>query len=343
VLLVAIVFGIGLVGLAWAALAAGLVGGIGSATLFIRQAHWGFRLKVSPDVLRQLVSFGFYSLLGTIGWYLAYASDAVVIGTALTAVDVARFGIASTVVVLLSGMVGAFSGSFLPLGSALDAGWNREALERSYMVGTKIALVMGLPCVVALGFCGPDLLSLWVGPDLGDASGHFMRILLLAYLPAMGNAVGFQIALGAGLHRQVAFMSAFEGVCHVGLAYLLAVRIGLYGVGIAALTVTFGVHGIIWPLYLCKRLRIVFGRYWTEGLRPALLPVIPAVVGYGMSRLVLPGHGGLWGIAAAALFVVVYWSCALFICFSRGERRAWAQEAKNAWPLNRAIFGRGSL
>src|SRR5207245_7603782 len=103
VLLVAIVFGIGLVGLAWAALAAGLVGGMGSAALFIRQAHWGLQLKISPDVLRQLLSFGLYSLLGSVGWYLAYASDAVVIGTALTAVDVARFGIAFSVVVLLSG------------------------------------------------------------------------------------------------------------------------------------------------------------------------------------------------------------------------------------------------
>jgi len=343
VLVVAVLLGLGLIGLAWAASVASLVGGIGSTALFFRQTHWRLRFRIRSEALGQLVSFGLYAVLGTLGWYLAYASDAVVIGTALTTIDVARFGIASTVVVLLSGAVGAFSGSFLPLGSALDAQANGEALQRSYVMGTKIALVIGLPWVIALGFCGPDLLSLWVGPELGEISGRFLRVLMAAYLPAIANSVGFQIALGAGLHRQVALLSAFEGVCHVGLAYVLAVRFGLYGVGIAALIVTFSMHGIIWPLYLSTRLKIALRRYWNEGLRPAFVPALPAVVIYGMFHLVAPDRGGLWRIAAAALVLLVYWFCAVFICFTRGERRAWVQQAKNGWPFDGAVFGRGSI
>lgn len=309
----ALSWGQGIIGLAWVGLGANAIGLFGGlAGLYCEVGRGQIALRaVSKRAARSLFSFGVVSFIGTLGWYFSYASDALVIGATLKASDVAHFGLAFNIVSMLGSVVGALAVTIMPLASELEARGDFDRIRRIYFIGTKLTLLITLPLALVLLIEGPALLSIWVGPEFGHASGRVLRILTLAHLPIMMNGPGFQIALGAGLQRRVAVVTVFQGVLNVPLSFLLCRRLGVNGAALASLTVSLASQYGLWLFLFWSHYEISPRRFWSESLRPAFIPLIPAaLVGLELSR-VLAGGTLLDAVVMTLAMLVVYVSIAL--------------------------------
>ena len=317
----------GIVGLALASLASSVFGLCGAAWLASRGPE-GLSIDlraVSRDALRRLMSVGGYAFVGQTGWYVAYATDAVLIGALLSVHDVASFGLAVNVLSILSGVAGAFAQTFMPLASAYHATGMGDSLRRSYLMGSRLSLAMVMPLALALLVEGPRLLSWWVGPEVGLPAGTLLRVLTLAHLPVIANGVASQMALGAGLQKRSALLSIGEGVSNLGLSFALARPMGVVGVAVGTLVPSWIFQGVVWPAWVGRGLGASLSRYWVEGLGPALIPVLPALATFALLERTLRPSGTMGVLALLALQAVVYVLGATYTCLSPQDRAlAWA-------------------
>lgn len=306
---VALETGAGLPGLALATLIANLAVLVGGAIALQRLTGVGTELLRSGSrrVLKRLVSIGVFSLVGTAGWQLAYGSDTVLIAGALTAVDAAHFGLAANIMIMVSALVGAFTGNLLPLASAHEASGSGDRTQATYLLGTRIALLVALPPLALFFVEGPLLLSAWLGPAVGLPTGAILRLLAIAYLPSLANAAGPPVALGMGYHRIIAGLTLSEGVIKVLLSLLFMPKFGVYGVGFATLTSSLIHQGVIWPRILCRRLQVRPLTLWTEALRGPLTTAMAVTAALLLLEALFPGrHSGV-RIVTAALVSLVGW------------------------------------
>jgi O-antigen/teichoic acid export membrane protein len=312
----------GILGLALASLAASIVG-LGGAVWLVRGQEDGLSIRlraVSRPALRRLASVGAYAFASHAGWYVAYATDAVLIAAILSARDVASFGLVTNVLSILSGVAGAFAQTFLPLASGYRATGMSDSLRRSYVVGSRLSLAIALPLALALLLEGPRLLVSWVGPEVGLPAGTLLRVLTLAHLPVIANGVAAQMAWGAGLQRSAALLSIGEGLSNLALSYVLARRLGVVGVAVGTLVASWVFQGLIWPFWMGRAFGSSLLRYWGEALGPALVPVLPALATFGLlSRIVRPD--GMIGLALlVTLPAVVYVLVAVPMCVPSDDR-----------------------
>jgi O-antigen/teichoic acid export membrane protein len=312
----------GILGLALATLAASIVA-LGGAVWLVRREAEGLSIQlraVSRAALRRLASVGAYAFVSHAGWYVAYATDAVLIAAVLSARDVASFGLVTNVLSILSGVTGAFAQTFLPLASGYRATGMSDSLRRSYLIGSRLSLAIALPLALALLLEGPRLLVAWVGPEVGLPAGTLLRVLTLAHLPVIANGVAAQMAWGAGLQRPAALLSIGEGLANLVLSYVLARRLGVVGVAAGTLVASWMFQGLIWPVWIGRAFGSSLRRYWGEALGPALLPVLPALGTFAvLSRAVRPD--GVIGLALlVSLPSVAYALVALPMCVPSADR-----------------------
>ena len=94
--------GAGIVGLAWAGVAANLDRVDRRDPPFAWRPAAATSPSPRPPAGRcaSIMSFGALAFVGTLGWYMAYASDAIVIGGLATPSDIAYFGLAANVMII---------------------------------------------------------------------------------------------------------------------------------------------------------------------------------------------------------------------------------------------------
>jgi len=299
--------GAGLPGLAMATLVSNLVMLVAGAFVLQRLTGVGFELfqEGSFRVVKRLASIGVFSILGTAGWQLAYGSDTLLIAGNLTAVDAAHFGLAANMMVMVSALVGAFTGNLLPLASTYEASGSDERATANYLLGTRITLLLALPPLVLFFVEGPLLLSVWLGPDAGRPAGDILRLLAIAYLPSLANAAGLPVALGIGSHRSVAVLMLSEGLLKVLLSLLWMPRFAVFGVALATLTSSLIHHGFLWPRMLCRRLQIRPLTLWTDALLVPLAAATAVTAALLLLEHSFPGrHTGTRLVTAALVSLV---------------------------------------
>jgi hypothetical protein len=94
----------------------------------------------------------------------------------------------------------------------------------------------------------------------------------------MMNGPGQQIAMGAGLQRQVALMAVIQGVLILPLSYGLCRALGVQGAAIASLGVSVTAQGIVWPIFFWRKFQITWDHFWSKSLRVPLIPLVPALL-----------------------------------------------------------------
>jgi O-antigen/teichoic acid export membrane protein len=326
---VALQLGMGLPGLAGASLLGSLVALVGGGLLLKRVS--GLSLEIlsagSRAALKRLLSLGAFSMVGSAGWQLAYGSDTILIGAMLTAVDVAHFGLAANVLVMVSAFVGSFTGNLMPLASVYEARGQTERLRRTYLLSTRIAATLALPQLIVLFLEGQSLLVLWLGPKVGVPAGELLRFLVVAYLPSFLNAAGLPLAFGLGLERASAALMVSEGVTKLGLSLLLIGPIGTKGVALATLASGVVHQGLLWPWTICRKVKLPLRSFWWQALGPLIVPGAGLALGLFAWKHLAPGVPALLRSFAAATAVLLYWLYALR-SVGRGVERAVGTEVR---------------
>lgn len=317
----------GVTGLALAALSASLAGAaVQFVALKLLPAILSFELRVfSGELLRAVARIGIYTLLGQGGWYLAYASNSVLVGFLLSSTDVAYYGVVGNAMALLSGVAGALSGNVMPLASSRFARGDLAGSQRTYLLSTRFTLVLVLPAVAVLVALGPDLMSLWLGPQFRRPSGTVLQILALAYLFPIAGASAPQVFLGIGLERRMARISLAEGILAIGLSYILIRNAGLVGGAVGTLMAASFIHGIVWTRAVSVRLGFPLARLWRDAVRPAAGPLLAALPVLTFGLLLRSHPTPVFVLVLAVLTFAIYWGVAWFTCFDAGERADWVR------------------
>lgn len=290
---------------------------------YLPEAH--FRLKWDKEQGRLLVSFASLALLITMGTRVIYSTDTLVIGAFTSMAAVAGYGLILKITEYARGMVLAgvgVLGTFVVEQAALQ---NTAALARMWREGTKWALVISLPICVLLALLGRELMAAWVGSSFAWAAIP-LTWLAVGQVFDLSQSAGQQILMNAGHHKTLAVLTIIEAVLNLALSIFLVRILGVVGVAIGT-TIPIVMRSLVfYPIYMPRVTDLKLTHYLREGVLPAILTALPAVLltvfyRFGGWHRTEGWHHGAGSLALLALGeAVLTIAMAAIFCLSAAQR-----------------------
>jgi O-antigen/teichoic acid export membrane protein len=284
----------------------------------------GLRLRfpvVERTLLREFGSFSLAILGLSVATQLAFYSDGIVIGIALTATAVAVYTVAMRVVDGASQLLSQFSDVFMPVFARAEA-FDQAGRARAILdVGTRATLVVGYPFVATLIGLAEPLVVAWLGDSFRPA---WIPLALLAGGLAFGAPLRFGVlwAIAAARHRRVALYALLDSLLNIGLSIALVGPLDINGVALATLIALALSNGWFMP-------RVIYaaaGMSWArEYVRPVLVAaVVASPLALVLRFIVAPALpetlAAALPVAAAAVLAGV--AVEALVLLTRDERRA---------------------
>jgi O-antigen/teichoic acid export membrane protein len=273
--------GYGIVALAGWELAVGIASNIVLAALCFR-IYPQLRLSLhrpARDTLRSLWQYSYYVFIINLAFQFIYYSDNLVVGAFISVAGVTFYAIGGNLLQYLRDITTALAATFLPLTSSLEAQDQRTQIQRLLINGTRAALFVTLPIILALFLRGRTFIGLWMGEQYAQPSARVLQILLLSQVFAIANATSGNIAYGLGKHDRAARWVSAEAILNVALSIVLARRMGINGVAWGTVIPSLLTNLIFWPRYITTVLGVPLLEYIVQSwIRPML-----AAVPYGLA------------------------------------------------------------
>jgi O-antigen/teichoic acid export membrane protein len=271
---------------------------------------------------RPLVWAALISLTSTLGPSIG----SLVAGSLLSTSAVAALNVASRIPDVLADVIAAAFVATFPYSADLHGKARTGDLNRSLLLGTRIALTLTLLALIAFWYVGPLLLKLWVGPvDHGVA---LLRLGLILNVAWPGSVALYTMLLGCGDFRGLALAGIAGTLLNVSVAVVLTGTVGIVGPVLGTITGTITVVVLIVP-----RATRVVGRspwvWWREAALPpiaAFIPVIPLALALELVQVEQP----VVLLLATAIGIATYAASAFMVAFDQVERTA-ARELGLAW------------
>ncbi|HEY8208407.1 MAG TPA: hypothetical protein VIG99_13045 [Myxococcaceae bacterium] len=244
---------------------------------------WG---GVRRDQLNRLLGEGLGPWLGSLGWLMAFSTDAVILASLGFRDEVAVFAVTSRFGLTLMQLSWTLPDAGLV---GLSQLWG-EAPDRvgetvSVMARVYMLLAGGVVCAVLA--LNAVFVRVWVGADKHLFGGQPLNAMLAAAVLSL--SVVHSVAVPAavlGNRRRLGVVTALNGVVHIALARLLGAWLGLVGIALAT-----AISGLITTL-------------------PVGLTLLPASIGWTRKRFVASALGTWWWrfVPLAALAGAVGWA-----------------------------------
>jgi len=261
--------------------AVGVIVLVAGMTEFLLKAR--FSLKLLPtveinrrladrDTFKMIAAFSGYAFIINVASRLSFQTDAIVIGAMLSAEAITSFSIGSTMVDYLLTLISYMSTTLLPLASAFEAQQNYEKLRQLLIIGTKYCVAVILPVSFAYLVLGETFINLWMGPQYGPTSAKVLAILTCGYFGFLSQFVANVIFIGLGKLKYLAYLNIGLAVVNLGLSIIFVKLFGIYGSALGTAIPLIINGSIIYPIYVCRLLKLGFMEYLRKSyLRPLLL------------------------------------------------------------------------
>jgi O-antigen/teichoic acid export membrane protein len=251
--------------------------------------------------LKEMIVFGGKTVVASLPPLVTVQTTSVLVAGALGPAALAVLARPVALIRHVETFIQKFSFVLTPTAGAIQ-GAGREAELRQFVIDTtRYGVAFTLPLVLFLGIFGGQILRLWMGPSY-EAGGILLAILAAGYLLPASQSTTLRILMGLNLHGRVALWN-------------LLVTVGVYGIGVAILSVTGWTlagasaliaasltagNGIVGPYYACQRLGIPV-RDYARGV--FLIPGTCGAIFAGWlvaCRWISPEHG-VGGLVMGAL------------------------------------------
>ncbi|MGN6592816.1 MAG: oligosaccharide flippase family protein [Terriglobales bacterium] len=257
--------------------------------------------------LRSLVSFSFWAFLISIASRLIFTADNVVVAVTLGPVAVAFYGIGSSIAEQLRGGMATVTMLYAPLAAQMHALHGESALALLLRRGTRIAVLISLPGILAMAAVGNPFLNFWLGADYAARTTPILVLLCLsAGIYALALTCN-QVLYGMNRHRISAHISLAEASANLLLSILLALRLGAVGVAWGTFLPALLCEGIFLPVYTCRQVSVPLTTYYRDVLGRPLLAAVPM----GLWLLWMRTHNLVQGWTSLAAWIVP--GCALYL------------------------------
>ena len=235
---------------------------------------------VGWESLRQVASYGSVTFMIIVAFRLRFKTDAVIIGTFLSAAAITHFTIGARLVDYAAEVVSSMAQIFTPMSSHFHATGNYEQLRRIFVAGNRACAFIMFPMTVAFVVMGKSVIEAWVGPRY--LSSYI--ILLIVLIPSTlyeAQSTSNRLLFGMSLHRSLAYVVLLEGIANVILSIVLVRRLGIVGDALGTAIPLLCTALFFLPRHMCRQLDIPVRKFIVDAyFFPVILclPMILALV-----------------------------------------------------------------
>jgi O-antigen/teichoic acid export membrane protein len=288
-----------------------------SSSCLVRMADpaLSFSLRlVSRTRIRELLGFSGNAFLGTLGDQLRFFIDSVVIGRVLGLAFITPFAIPGRLMLLFREMGFSLASPLSGVMSEHAGRRDDDALTNSFLVATRLCLLLSLLVTLLLLVNGASLIRFWMGP--GYASSYLLMLVLLSgYFLMLAQQPSVDLLLAQGRHKLRGWWNLGEGAANLALSIFWGMHYGLVGVALGTAVPMIFVQVFIQPWYALRTIGIAPSRYLREAfLKPVLVAAFVLCVCAGL-RIWQHGYSARWLLLSAAwqaaLYLTLTWRFAL--------------------------------
>jgi O-antigen/teichoic acid export membrane protein len=256
-----------------------LLNGLVNMAVVLRLLSFRFAIKyVTRSTLRRIATYSGTTFLIIIGGRLRFKTDALVIGTFVSAAAITYFTIGSRLVDYASEVVGSLAQVFVPMSSQTQAKGDLGGLRKILIVGNRACAFIIFPIAAVLTVLGKSIIEAWVGPKYVAASYPVMLVLLYPTTLMLAQAASGRTLWGMAKHRTWAWVVLAEGASNLILSIILVRPYGILGDAIGTAVPLACSMILFLPRHLCRLLGIKLSTYVYHGFFLPLLLCIPVVV-----------------------------------------------------------------
>jgi O-antigen/teichoic acid export membrane protein len=235
----------------------------------ITQVRFNLRLA-SAATFRQIFNYSSVTFMISLATRLRFKTDALVIGSFLSAAAITQFAIASRLVDYASDFVDSLAQIFVPMSSHLEATGDMERLRKVYVAGNQACALIIFPICAGLIILGKSVIEVWMGAKYIASSYPVLLILLIPATLRMAQATSGRILFGIARHKALAWVTLTEGLLNLALSIALVRPFGIVGDALGTAIPLTLTCVLFLPYYLCHLLGL---RIRTFLLRAYSLPL----------------------------------------------------------------------
>lgn len=291
-IILALEHGGGLLSVALITVALPLINQMVNAIFVFRHLH----LLISPryvnrNTMKLIAGYSGTTFLIIIGGRLRFKTDAMVIGTFVSAAAITYFTIGSRLVDYASEVVSSLAQIFIPMSSQSQAKGDLEALRTIFVVGNRACAFIIFPITTVLTLLGKSMIEAWMGPKYVSQSYPVLLVLLYPMTLMLAQSASGRTLWGMAKHRTWAYVVLAEGISNLILSIILVRGYGILGDAIGT-AIPLACSTIFFlPQHLCKLLGIRIRTYLSQAF---LLPLALNIPLLGclllMRRWYVPHH-----------------------------------------------------
>ena len=269
---------------------------------------------VSRESLGQVASYGSVTFMIIVAGRLRFKTDAVIIGTFLSAGAITYFSIGGRLVDYAGEVVSSLAQIFTPMSSHFHATGDYGQLRKIFISGNRACAFVMFPLTVALIVMGKSIIEAWVGSRY-VSSYLVLLILLIPSALYMAQSTSNRILFGMSLHKTLAYVVLIEGIANVVLSIVLIRPLGIVGDAIGTAIPLLCTSLFFLPRHMCRQLQIPVWRFLTEAYTYPLILCVPmsavlvvmqrAFYAHHYPRLVLNLAAGFAAYGAGLLWFVL--------------------------------------
>lgn len=227
--------------------------------------------------LRTIASYSGTTFMIIIAGRLRFKTDAMVIGTMLSAAAITYFAIASRLLDYAAEVVSSLAQIFVPMSSHSDATGDTERLKKILLAGNRACALIIFPISATLLILGKSIIATWVGMKYVPLSYPVLLVLILPQTLMLAQAASGRVLWGMARHRVLAYVVLAEGALNLILSIILVRRYGIVGDALGTAIPLAGTTILFFPQHLCHVLKIRLAVYLRQAyLLPTLL-LLPLV------------------------------------------------------------------
>lgn len=226
-----------------------------------------FHFRPGRRLTVQLMRFGAHVFVTKWSGLSATSLMRLLLGFVAGPAAVAYYVIPQRIILGVGGLLSNAAAVVLPSASELAAKGDGDRLRRLYVSAISYQVFLAVPLLSFLAMVAPELLSVWIGPEMAQRASTTMRLLsLAAFLGSVGTLPALvSLALG-----QSSLLAKYSLVS-TGIAIILAVRLGRQW-GAEGATVAVVLASAVWPVYFYQITVRHFAVDWWGLLRRSFAP-----------------------------------------------------------------------
>lgn len=196
----------------------------------------------------------------------------------------------------------------------LDARQDSRNVCAIAIATNRNCLALFMPAAIFLSVYAVPLLTVWVSPEMGRASGPLLPMLVVPFLLAgAGQFNSGAVLIGQGRHGYYAIGIVVEVIGTIAALFFVVPRWGAFGAGAVVAVALTAVRGVYLAIVMCRVNRLALPAYLAAIYNRALVSGLPALaLAVVLRASALPGRNWFELLTAAALVATVYFAVAFF-------------------------------